>query len=137
MLTLLVSLRETWNWFDPAEIPTERIGKRAPFTGCQGPRFIEWCAAYAADGDLYHPADGAKALWKPSIHMPRWASRILLEIVSVRVERLQGISDEDALAEGIYPTRTGSYPGAAKAEFMKVWESINGAAAGMPTLGCG
>ena len=71
--------------------------------------------------------DGASGYrWKPSIHMPRWASRILLDVTAVRVERLQDISDEDSLAEGIYPTSTGLYPGSPRAAYQKLWEQING-----------
>ena len=105
--------------------------------------------AYAADGTTPYEAD--QPVWKPSIHMPRWASRILLEIVSVRVERLKECSEVDAIAEGATHIRSQAWdrehfpawrylfeeavaagtkppigPSPAQA-YEKLWESINGA----------
>lgn len=67
---------------------------------------------------------------RPPIHMPRWASRITLEITGVRVERLQDISQEDALAEGCAGGH-GSIPGygynATPCEqYRALWESLHG-----------
>ncbi|HCI6368945.1 hypothetical protein [Klebsiella pneumoniae] len=61
--------------------------------------------------------------WTPSIHMPRWASRILLEITNVRVERLRSMSQDDARAEGVIAA---SGPMEAGLAFRELWDSIYG-----------
>jgi hypothetical protein len=70
------------------------------------------CCWYRADGIHVYKGDGDGGIqytksgleasaWSPSVHMPRWASRLTLEIVSVGVERLQDITEEDARKEGV------------------------------------
>ena len=90
--------------------------------------------AYQADGAGSLPHFNAGKL-RPSIHMPRWAGRITLEVTGVRVERLQDISKADAIAEGIarhadgngFHTKDGwHYSADPRESFASLWEYING-----------
>lgn len=82
-----------------------------------------------------HQSDINPPRWRPSIHMPRSASRLTLRITEVRVQRLQEISDADSIAEGIVDLRCdrtlhGDEPLSEQLPHLKyreLWESINGA----------
>lgn len=77
---------------------------------------------YRADFPDSRPGEG----WKPSIHMPRNLSRITLEITGVRVERLQDISEADAIAEGIERPADGIPICNARQWYQVLWGQING-----------
>ncbi|WP_305821361.1 hypothetical protein [Massilia brevitalea] len=152
-------VRETWGvisnaWDDDGNLidwipdrPATAITEM-PF----GQGYYSGHVIYAADGGYEWAGDDdgggePRSAWKPSIHMPRAASRILLEVVSVRVERLQDCSKKDAIAEGIhryehfwrdaeYPLEDVAYEpmkgwptrySCPVQAYQALWESINGA----------
>lgn len=111
-------VRETWAdvrrmGFDRDLFPTGAAYK----SDCEGQDSLDVAADY-----------GVK--WKPSIHLPRWASRITLEIDEIRVERLNDISEEDAIAEGFDSSTLGtgaaSFTGHARYWYKQLWNSIHG-----------
>jgi hypothetical protein len=115
----------------PAGRPTGPIGTAG------SPARPDWKSRYVylADGPMpnvqwHHIGDSQPVRWTPSIHMPRRASRILLEIVSVCVERLQDIGAEDIEAEGVVTSDESIMEHGCRArvlDYQRLWESINGA----------
>jgi hypothetical protein len=142
-------VRETW-YCDNTTAPNWNPGKRIEAT----PELIaEWRES------LYYRADaktgtccelipecacsefGGRSPWRPSIHMPRWASRLTLEVIRVRIERLHAITEDDAKAEGVRPfferfpeisrdqrltTRELARDSEYRASFAVLWDEING-----------
>lgn len=115
-------VREAWRVIDAAD--------------CFAPREVTSASRVWFESDLPHQPGFGR--YRPSMFMPRWASRITLEIVSVRVERLQDISEADAIAEGIpasasepcdHPRQScadvGCWGPTAKGRYGYLWESIN------------
>jgi hypothetical protein len=115
-------VRETWMAVDTSFREPVRFERKNDRAG--KPHTI----VYRADGDMHCD-------WRPSIHMPRWASRLTLDIADVRVERLQDISDADAVSEGapdmICSQEYGAPRGLGGTEhdhrfgFQQLWNDIN------------
>lgn len=95
-------VRETWRLHDDEESGVVTLKYRAD----DAHRFLP--------GGVFIDPGWAYGGWKPSIHMPRWACRIVLEITGVRVERLQHMDGEDARAEGV----------SFHADFRELWDSL-------------
>lgn len=152
-------VREAWQDVHPVQVIDRysQLGR----AGIPGPPGVTYQTIYRADGEYpkvhhthEHPyrciepdpnhgflgaADSGWTGWTPSIHMPRWASRILLEITDVRVERLQEISEAQALAEGVrlytdhaelgdwyHVDGIETYSADPRKSFELLWTSING-----------
>jgi len=125
-------VREAWQAYHQTSVECDE------WEICEGPpsRLREEYSAVIE----YRATSQSLGFWRPSIHMPRWASRLSLVITDVRVERLQSISEEDAKAEGVEPvgdrwrdympereapTRTYA---TARESFLSLWESVYGTA---------
>lgn len=113
----------------PYGVPGDRLWVRETFSIKCGHEASEHagCVLYYADeGERYKAVLNASPPKKPSIFMPRWASRITLEVTKVRVQRLKEITGEDALAEGVVEQNSEVDPGAfARVRFGFLWDSLN------------
>ncbi|MDE1556324.1 MULTISPECIES: hypothetical protein [Comamonas] len=126
-----------YEWRCPMGKPGDRIYVRETWQIAGGNTGI-WYAATDSQAD---DGNSPVSRWSPSIHMPKSAARIWLEITSVRVERLQDLSNEDAIAEGVNRIshgREGYYYSAIRDEqhpknwnypddaFRELWDSTTG-----------
>jgi len=124
-------VREAWTFFDPTETEPDRWdGPVVAPDNSDERRLLDYWRKriiYRADGepDVVNPVPR----WRPSIHLPSWASRITLEVTEVRVQRVQGISEEDAKAEGALAWHDADesrpFRNTAREAFHELWNSIN------------
>ena len=137
-------LRETWRyhgwtedgapWIKYAADDSTRLVERIPDEWSD--RLADIWADLSDDANMAIDGRAADRKWRPSIFLPRWASRITLEVVGVRVERLQEITENDARAEGVNPSdahivikdgdRQHDMERTHRGAFACLWDGING-----------
>ena len=102
--------------------PGDRLWVRETFALGEPPYFG---VAYRADeGDNPEDVGGERQKWTPSIHMPRYLSRIRLEITDINVERVQDITADEAIKEGVVDPIMGTYGLSPKTVFRDMWNDI-------------
>ena len=120
----------------------DRLWVRETFIGPYAYEVNEYPPRDWGNKAIWFPADGpvpekhAGQFWhraRPSIHMPRWASRLTLTVTDVRVQRLQDISEADAVAEGCdavlaltIKRPNGAHPGNPRECYCDLWNSLHG-----------
>lgn len=109
-------VKETWRCEERGEYGVDGVHYRADdaFIVIENTR-----EASDAWGDAHRDGDP----WRPSIFMPRWASRITLDVVRISVERVRDINEKDAQAEGMVSAEQPFYD--ARHEFQALWNKIN------------
>ena len=108
-------VRETWTYLADGFAVSPMIGYRADMET----KVIDTIP----DGETVYNVEKPDVWkWRPSIHMPRWASRITLEVTDVWVERVRDISPTDALSEGMHIDW--SVENAPENQFKRLWDSI-------------
>lgn len=126
-------VRETWqvsNWSEDGDPCIRLMADGSEHWPALTMEATDWAldtwAALSAPDNYNIDGRAADRRWRPSIHMPRWAGRITLEVVGVRVERLREISRGDAMAEGCpFPNMAaGDDP---RQWYAALWDQINGA----------
>lgn len=137
-------VRETWRyhgwtedgapWIKYAADYSTRLVERIPDEWSD--RLADIWADLSDDANMAIDGRAADRKWRPSIFLPRWASRITLEVVGVRVERLQEITEDDARAEGVNPSdahivikdgdRQPDMERTHRGAFACLWDGING-----------
>lgn len=117
-------VRETWADVNTESGPALLYRADGNYRWCESDAYpVEYerypgCIFATWGADLLRGADGR---WRSPIHMPRWASRLTLTVTAVKVERLQDITKEDAIAEGALEASN-----EARVAFSLLWDSIHG-----------
>jgi hypothetical protein len=132
-------VRETWQGWERVSYEADEWEPLTPdYLIGRGHSSIAEYVAERGHPHVEHAAGGKSVgPWRPSIHMPRWAARLLLEVTDVRVERLQDVGGHDVVSEGLKLTRCDCEPCRMSATmcpadetghimaFAELWDSIN------------